>query len=137
MSTTQQLTYDVDFGDRRDRRADSFPPTEGGRIDERIPRVARLLALAIRMEGLIREQKIRDYAQAARLGGVTRARMTQIMQLLNLAPDIQVQILLLPAGAGLRERNLRAIVNRISWDEQRRLFQVLMRGLSNTLQKTI
>ena len=60
-----------------------------------VPRLARLLALAIRFEGLVREGEVRDYADLARLGQVTRARITQIMNLLNLAPDIQEDILLL------------------------------------------
>ena len=66
----------------------------------RIPRVARLLALAHRFEKLIRDGEVRDYADLARLGHVTRARLTQIMNLLNLAPDIQEEILLLPAVDG-------------------------------------
>ena len=81
------------------------------------------MALAIRFEGLLREETIRDYAELARLGRVTRARMTQIMKLLDLAPDIQEQILFLPPIKGLNERNLRPIVSRIDWREQRRLFQ--------------
>ena len=102
------------------------PPTQrtaGGSI----PRIARLLALAIRMEGLLRSETIRDYAELARLGRVTRARMKQIMQLLNLAPDIQEEILFLPPLWGLNERNLRPITNRIRWDEQRSLFRELAR----------
>ena len=51
--------------------------------------------------------------------------MTQIMKLPNLAPDIQEQILFLPPMPRLNERNLRPIVNRIDWREQRRLFQEL------------
>jgi len=58
-----------------------------------IPRVSRLMALAIRFDGLIRAGKVRDYAELARVGRVTRARLTQIMNLLNLAPDIQEEIL--------------------------------------------
>ena len=81
------------------------------------------MALAIRFEGLLREGTIADYAELARLGRVTRGRMTQIMKLLNLAPDIQEQILFLPGMQGLNERNLRPVVSRIDWDEQRRLLQ--------------
>jgi len=55
----------------------------------RVSRVARLLALAHRFEKLIRDGEMRDYADLARLGHVTLARLTQIMNLLNLAPDIQ------------------------------------------------
>ena len=69
-----------------------------------IPRIARLMALAIRFDGLVREETIQDYAELARLGRVTRARMTQIMKLLFLAPDIQEQILFLPpSGDSTRE----------------------------------
>ena len=80
------------------------------------------MALAIRFEGLLRDETIRDYAELARLGRVTRARMTQIMKLRYLAPDIQEQILFLPRIKGLNERNLRPIVKEIDWDEQRRMF---------------
>ena len=72
---------------------------------------------------MLREKKIRDYAELARRGRVTRARMTQIMKLRHLAPDIQEQLLFLPPIKGLNDRNLRPIVRRINWDEQRRMFQ--------------
>jgi len=61
----------------------------------RVPRVARLLALAHRFEVLVRQGAVKDYAELARLGHVTRARITQVMNLL-LAPDLQEQILFLP-----------------------------------------
>ena len=73
------------------------------------------MALAIRFDGLLREETIRDYAELARLGRVTRARITQIMKLLDLAPDIQEQLLFLPPIPGLNERNLRPVVARIDW----------------------
>src|SRR5690349_9864793 len=62
----------------------------------RIPRISRLMALAIKFDQMIRDGVVADYAELARLGHVTRARMTQIMNLLNLAPDIQVALLFLP-----------------------------------------
>lgn len=128
MSTSNQVTYTLDFETRRGSRSAKPAATEHHDWHvECVPRIARLLALAIRMEGLIREQAIRDYAAAARLGWVTRGRMTQIMKLLDLAPDIQEQILFLPPVRGLNERNLRPISNLIDWDEQRRLFQGLVR----------
>jgi hypothetical protein len=51
--------------------------------------VAKLLELAHRFERLIEFGKVRDHAELARLGHVTRAWLTQIMNLLSLAPDIQ------------------------------------------------
>ena len=130
MSGHQELTYTLDLGaGRQNRRANpnsserEMPDHEGA--DRSIPRIARLMALAVRLEGLLREGVIRDYAELARLGRVTRARMTQIMKLLDLAPDIQEQILFLPLIQGLNERNLRPIASRIDWDEQRRMFQTI------------
>jgi hypothetical protein len=84
------------------------------------------MALAIRFEGLLREETIRDYAELARLGRVTRGRMTQIMKLLDLAPDIQEQILFLPPLKRLNERNLRPLLRHIDWGQQRRLFQKIV-----------
>jgi hypothetical protein len=58
-----------------------------------IPRVTRLMALAIKFDAMLARGEVRDYADLACLGYVTRARITQIMNLLTLAPDIQEQIL--------------------------------------------
>src|SRR5262245_16695606 len=68
-------------------------------VAARVPRVARLMALALRIERLVRAGEVRDYAHAARLGQVTRARVAQIMGLLNLAPDLQEALLFLPPVA--------------------------------------
>ena len=96
-------------------------PPERGAAGGSIPRIARLMALAIRLEGFIRDGTIQDYAEAARLGRVSRARITQIMKLLNLAPDLQEAILFLSAPA-LTERRLRPVTAHLDWEEQRRLF---------------
>jgi hypothetical protein len=86
-------------------------------------RIARMLALAHRFEGLVRSGVVRDYAELARIGHVTRARMTQIMNLLNLAADIQEYLLWLPAGEAIPERDLRQIAAEVRWDRQRILFR--------------
>lgn len=137
MNGNQEVTYAVDLragrsGRRGNRIAESRrQPSPGDQAGRSIPRIARLMALAIRFDGLLREETIRDYAELACLGRVTRARMTQIMKLLDLAPDIQEQILFLPPvalhnGKGLNERNLRPVVRRIDWSEQRRRFQIIL-----------
>ncbi|GIW55523.1 MAG: hypothetical protein KatS3mg082_1927 [Nitrospiraceae bacterium] len=59
----------------------------------RIPRITRLMALAIKCQDMIDRGEVKDYADLARLGFVTRARVTQIMNLTLLAPDIQETIL--------------------------------------------
>jgi hypothetical protein len=93
----------------------------------RVPRISKLMALAIRFDRLIREGEITDRAELARLGQVSRARMTQIMNLLLLAPDIQEEILFLPrtlAGRDpIRERQIRPITTVLDWRKQRRLWQ--------------
>ena len=62
----------------------------------RLPRITRLMALAIHFDGLIQSGAVKNYSELARLGNVTRARMTQIMNLLMLAPGIQEELLFLP-----------------------------------------
>jgi hypothetical protein len=57
------------------------------------------MALAIHFDGLIRDGVVKNYAELARLGGVSRARITQIMNLLNLPPWKQEEILFLEGGA--------------------------------------
>ena len=92
----------------------------------RVPRVARLLALAHRFERLIQTGVAADYADLARLGHVTRARVTQIMNLLVLAPEIQEQILCWsPVTRGkdpISERGLRQLVTKLAWKRQRELW---------------
>ena len=128
MSSQHEVTYTLDFADRR-RSGPKNQVVRESREDNPIPRIARLMALAIRLDGLIREQTLPNYAAVARRGRVTRARMTQIMKLLHLAPDLQEHILLLPPSSRLTERHLRPIVRQIDWYEQRRLFGELTRPI--------
>ncbi len=92
---------------------------------ERIPRIARYMALAIHFEDLIRQGVVTDYADLARLGHVTRARVTQIMNLRLLAPEIQEQLLFLIDNAigrgNVRLRELQTISTEPNWLTQRRL----------------
>ena len=101
----------------------------GAAATGKLPRIARLMALAIKFDGLLRDGVVRDYADLARLGHVTRARMTQIMNLLNLAPDIQEEILFLPktmTGCDpVSERNLRRLTAIVRWNRQRKAWREL------------
>ena len=54
---------------------------EGPRPAGRIPRVARLMALAIHLEDLVHSGQVEDFATLASVGHVSRARMTQITNL--------------------------------------------------------
>ena len=92
----------------------------------RVPRVSRLMALALRFEGLLRAGVVKDYAELARLGHVSRARVSQVMALLSLAPDLQEAVLFLPRT--LRGRDpiplwrLLPIAAALDWRKQRRLW---------------
>ena len=92
----------------------------------RTPWISKLMALAIRFEQLIRDGVVADQAELARLGHVSRARVTQIMNLLNLAPDIQEELLFLPPVESgkdpVTERELRDIVAVPDWRKQRRMW---------------
>jgi hypothetical protein len=96
---------------------------EGTAPEPRLPRIAKLMAPAIRFDQLVCDGQVADYADLARLGHVTRARMTQIINLLNLAPDIQETLLFLsPVESGkntVAERQLRVAAEEADWKQQR------------------
>jgi hypothetical protein len=91
------------------------------------------MALAIRFEGLIRTGAITNHAELARLGHVTRARISQIASLLHLAPDIQEQLLFYHRPVRGRDplhlARLQPIAAEIEWKKQRRLWRQLMPAL--------
>jgi len=82
---------------------------------ERIPRAARVLALAHKWRGLIRSGAVKDQAELARLVGVSRARVTQVMALLWLAPDVQEAVLF--GEIEVDERGLRERAGEVVWRE--------------------
>src|SRR5262249_5370441 len=65
------------------------PATAAGRVT----RLARLMALALRCEELLRSGQVKNLAALAQLGHVSRARISQIMSLVQLAPDLQEELL--------------------------------------------
>ncbi len=101
-------------------------PVAGGRV----PRISRLMALAIRFDELVRRGEVADFAEIAELGQVTRARVSQIVNLLNLDPTLQEAILFLPLVAGEREtvseREVRAIASEPDWGRQREMWRGLV-----------
>ena len=106
----------------RDTRARPSPDAHT-HSPAQIPRISRLMALAIKFQEMVDLGEVRDYADLARLGYVTRARITQIMNLLNLAPDIQEEVLHLAASIerhALAERQIRSITKLVLWTTQRK-----------------
>lgn len=102
-------------------------------IRKRRPRapVSRLMALVIRLDRLIHDRVVSDQTELARLGHVTRARLTQNANLLNLAPDLQEETLFLPTfecGRNtITEKQLRPITSLSDWRKQRRKVHRLAR----------
>lgn len=92
-----------------------------------VPRLAKFMALAIRFDELVRTGQVADYAELARLAHVTRARMTQIMNLLMLEPDIQEAILFLARVESGRDPINVPYIQRIAltpdWRKQRRMWR--------------
>jgi len=132
------VTKQVHFARRSKGRKEmrSGPAPVPRRTPEgRVPRVSRLMALAIRLDGYLREGVVADQADLARLGHVSRARVTQIMNLLHLAPDIQEDLLLLPRVAEGRdpitERDLRPIAAEMDWDRQRWMWRSVNRSCAH------
>ena len=119
------VTTKVHFGRGRESRKKLRNGQEPAAVPGRVPRVSKLMALAIKFDQMLRDGIMADYAELARLGHVTRARMTQVMNLLHLAPDIQETLLLLPpvekGRDPMTERDLRAVTSEVDWRKQRRM----------------
>ena len=120
IAKTWAVRFDTQRKGQRVITTEKKPPSlpEG-----RIPRISRLMALAHHLELLVVSGQVKDYAELARLGNVSRARITQIMNLLLLAPDIQEEILFLPKTVAghdrIKLRHLQAVALERDWGKQR------------------
>ena len=126
LTITREVHFRLGKGHRRQLRKG---PKSDPVVQATVPRITRLMALAIRLQKLIDEGEVADYAELARLGHVTRARITQIMNLLHLAPDIQEDLLFLPLTTAGRdpisERLVRPIAAQPDWRLQREMWKNL------------
>ncbi len=99
---------------------------------EQVPRITRLLALALKFEELIGSGTVSNYAAVAEVARVSRSRVTQMTALLNLAPDIQEEILFLPVAEARRlrisEPSLRRLTATLLWNQQREQWRNLRRS---------
>ena len=127
-TVTKQIHFAVK-GNRK--RALPGPAPDAAEPAGRVPRVAKLMALAIRFDHLLRDGKVHDMSELARLAHVSQPRMTQIMNLNHLAPDIQEGLLLLPTVTGgrdaINERMLRSIAAEKDWARQHAMWHCLRR----------
>jgi hypothetical protein len=100
------------------------PPKE-----PRTPRVVELLRKAIEWQVLLEAGEASNQAAIARREGITRARVTQVMGMLRLAPEIQEHVLSLPdvvRRPAISERALRPIAQIADHGEQALLFERLI-----------
>jgi hypothetical protein len=112
-------------------RGSSQLPTAGphsSRHYGRLPRITQVLALAIHFEEIIARGDAKDYADIARLSCLSRERVSQIVRLVYLAPDIQVELLYLPPSSQrfpISETSVRKIASLLCWTDQRREWALL------------
>ncbi len=93
----------------------------------RVPRISRLLALAHHCFRLVQSGAIINQSELAHFGQISTTRMTQIMWLDNLAPDIQGEILFLPRTTqgrdSIKEADIRRIAKTLDWSKQRQMWK--------------
>lgn len=102
----------------RKGHAKRFERQPSKKPEKRPARIALQLALAYRIQGAIEAGEIKDQAEAARLLGLTRARVSQLLNLTLLAPDIQERLLDVDVG-DRSERALRSVSGIEAWSGQR------------------
>jgi len=114
-------------GHRRMREADGPSWQEDiGESGNDAPYIARMVTLAHHFDEMIQRGEVSDYAEIARLAGVTRAWVTHIISLLFLAPDIQQDLLfaaMASAGRIISHRKLRRIAAEFDWSIQRQMYR--------------
>ena len=126
---TLQCQLHLTSGKRSCKEAQSGqrPPTAPS---GKIPRLSRLMALALRFEMLIGDGVVANNSELAELGHVSRARVTQIMNLLNLSVAIQEAILSLPPTLqekdAVTEKDMRPIEAKLDWKEQQQMWDALI-----------
>ncbi len=142
MSDGATLTFKIHLtrgpNTRRELKEGNAPPKltppEG-----RTPHISKLMALAIKFERLLMTGAVRNQSDLARAGRVTSARVSQIMNLNNLAPDIQEEILFLPrviqGRSKLSEQLLRPLTCMPDWTHQRRAWARLQTEVLATAPK--
>ena len=122
---TLSVEYKVDFnnsdGKRKARKQTASPKA----TSPKIPRVTKLLALAHHLQDLLDQGIVKDYADIARLSGLSRARVTQVMNLTLLAPEIQEKILKFTdtSPVRLKEPLVRRTIQFPLWTDQVRLWK--------------
>lgn len=130
LSTKRVLHFNTDSRGRT--RIDREPNPKATVHVERIPRVSKLMALAIHFQELLQDGVVEDQSDLARLAHVTQPRITQIMNLLLLAPEIQEEILHLPKVSEgkdpIYEKLLRPVAAEVCFDKQLEIWNSINRS---------
>ncbi len=114
------------------------PPPDRPEPVRRPAKVARQLALAHHLQAAIKRGLVADQAALARKLGLTRARVTQLFDLLMLAADLQEQVLALKAVDGaepMAERTLRAVAHAGTWAEQRTAWTTIISSARHVVHR--
>ncbi len=113
----------VDFAVKGKRKSDRAVEEPMGRV----PRISKLMALAIRYDQMLSDGVVQSQTELAELLHVSQPRMTQIMNLLHLSPEIQEEILMLPGVAKgadvITERDMRLISTSVCWRSQAQVWE--------------
>ena len=121
---SSQGPLEIQFSLRTKPRPASDRTQQVGTSAGRLPRVTQVLALAIHLDDMIRRGEANDYADLARLSCLCRERISQIVRLNYLAPDIQIELLYLPPTPTgtypISETAVRRVASLLSWTDQRR-----------------
>ena len=138
MSIPLTITREFHSTRRRDGCQQLCPGPTPDTPKGKLPRISRLMALAIHCNELLLTGQITNQSELARYSQITRARTTQILTLLNLAPDIQEEILFLPrtteGRVDIQEKGVRQIAMKMDWRRQREMWRVL-RQSANAAQR--
>ncbi|MEB2364359.1 MAG: hypothetical protein OZ929_23730 [Bryobacterales bacterium] len=138
----ESKTFEIEFHLKPAVRAVDRPAGEkpnGGSVRrrfDRYPRIVQVVALAIHFQDMLDRGEVRNHADLARLGCISRERMSQIMTLAWLAPDIRQEVLSLPKTPGGRfpvsESALRSIARVPKWEDQRARWELLPATVGTT-----
>ncbi len=115
-----------------DRVVSVVPPRRGKPEPPKMPRpprVAELLRKAQEWQGLVASGEAKTQADTARREGISRARVTRVMGMLRLAPEIQQHVLSMPETIrrpAISEHALRPIAQIEDAKEQRGAFDALL-----------
>ena len=117
MSLTIRTTFRPRFAAKAVDQVPSVPT---------VPRCARLMSLALTIDELVRTGRVDSYAKVARVAGISRARMSQVVGLMALAPELQAA--LLTGELRIKDGDLRDLTRRIDWSEQRQCWATRATG---------